>query len=396
MSFSILPHPTGKAHPVAVGLFRIGGFIITVVIVTTLALILAACGDRSPDTLHYTGATMGTYYSVKVSRSPQEVHDAHGIDTERLGRDIEEILEEINALMSTYRQDSELSRFNASRSAGWFPVSRDLHTVVSEALRVGRLTGGAFDITVGPLINLWGFGPPMDDEGDREGNDKPEDGPIEEEGFMSAITPRNMPRAADLRDAMTRIGYEKVSTRATPPALRKDDSGVYLDLSAIAKGFAVDKVAEYLERMGIVDYLVDIGGELRGKGRNSTGKPWRVAIEKPMPDQRAIHQVIAVDDRAVATSGDYRNFFEKAGRRYSHTIDPKTGRPVTHALASVTVIDPSAMRADALATAISVLGPQAGYELAEREGIPVRLIIKTETGFTDRGTPAFDGFVVAE
>nr|VFJ69019.1 MAG: thiamine biosynthesis lipoprotein [Candidatus Kentron sp. FM]VFJ69376.1 MAG: thiamine biosynthesis lipoprotein [Candidatus Kentron sp. FM]VFK17507.1 MAG: thiamine biosynthesis lipoprotein [Candidatus Kentron sp. FM] len=393
MSLSTLPHLAGKAHPMTVGLSRIGVFIIT------LAVLLAACGDRSPDTLHYTGATMGTYYSVKVPRSPREVRGSHGIDTERLGRDIKDILEEVNALMSTYREDSELSRFNVSRRTDWFPVSRELHTVVSEALRVSRLTGGAFDITVGPLINLWGFGPLMDDEGDddgdKEGNEEPEDGPIEEEGFMSTIVPRNMPRTADLRATMTRIGYEKISTRATPPALRKDDPKVYLDLSAIAKGFAVDKVAEYLERMGLTDYLVDIGGELRGKGRNGAGKPWQVAIEKPMPDRRAIHQVIAIDDRAVATSGDYRNFFEKAGRRYSHTIDPKTGRPITHALASVTVIDPSAMRADALATAISVLGPQAGYQLAKREGIPVRLIIKTETGFTDRGTPAFDGFVVA-
>nr|VFJ97585.1 MAG: thiamine biosynthesis lipoprotein [Candidatus Kentron sp. H]VFJ97934.1 MAG: thiamine biosynthesis lipoprotein [Candidatus Kentron sp. H]VFK03436.1 MAG: thiamine biosynthesis lipoprotein [Candidatus Kentron sp. H] len=341
----------------------------TVALLYIIALVITGCDARPPDLLHYTGTTMGTYYAIKVGPLPQAAPpdaDIEDIDTEQLGRDIEGILTEINALMSTYRTDSALSRFNASTRTDWFPVPEDLHTVVTEALAVSRSTGGAFDITVGPLVNLWGFGP-----------------------------------SRDKKDSMANevaapVGYEKVTTRAVPPALRKDDPRVYLDLSAIAKGFAVDKVAEYLEGKNFANYLVDIGGELRGKGKNAAGKPWQVAIEKPTPGKRAIHQVIAVDGYAVATSGDYRNFFEQDGKRYSHTIDPKTGRPVTHRLASVTVISPSAMRADAMATAISVLGPEAGYRLAERENLPVWLITKTDTGFSDRSTPGFARFVVSE
>ncbi|MBT8421410.1 MAG: FAD:protein FMN transferase [Gammaproteobacteria bacterium] len=353
------------------------------VILCTVALSLPGCDTGSPDILHHTGATMGTYYAIKVVKPLQDAH-AGDTETKQLGHNIERILTQINAEMSTYRKDSALSRFNASTGTDWFPVPEDLYTVVTEALEISRLTDGAFDITVGPLVNLWGFGPAMDKSGNEAIDPVP--------GEAAAL----LPRTEDLRDAMARIGYGKISTRATPPALRKDDPRVYLDLSAIAKGFAVDKIAEYLEKKGFSSYLVDIGGELRAKGKNAAGTPWRVAIEKPTPDRRAIHRIVALDGHAVATSGDYRNFFEKAGKRYSHTIDPKTGQPVTHNLASVTVIGESAMRSDAMATAISVLGPETGYALAVRENMPVWLITKTEAGFSDRNTQAFTEFVVTE
>nr|VFK39906.1 MAG: thiamine biosynthesis lipoprotein [Candidatus Kentron sp. TC]VFK57206.1 MAG: thiamine biosynthesis lipoprotein [Candidatus Kentron sp. TC] len=332
---------------------------------------LMACG-KAPDTLHYTGSTMGTYYSVKVIEGIDDAAgggDARSTFEKQLGNGVERILAEIDHTMSTYRADSELSRFNASPGADWHPVSDDLYTVVAEALTISRLTNGAFDITVGPLVNLWGFGPP----------EKPEE--------------TTAPSEADLRAAMARIGYRKLAIRAGPPALRKEHPRLYLDLSAIAKGFAVDKVAAYLEGHGLVNYLVDVGGELRAKGKNAAGKSWQVAIEKPVSGERSIHRVFAANNHAIATSGDYRNFFERDGKRYSHTIDPKTGRPVTHELVSVTVLDRRAMRADALATALSVLGPDAGYEFAERENIPAWLITKTKTGFQDRSTPGFSEFL---
>nr|VFJ98870.1 MAG: thiamine biosynthesis lipoprotein [Candidatus Kentron sp. LFY] len=341
---------------------------------------LVGCDARTPDTLHYTGTTMGTYYSVKVTENLDDLEKKNNTHAKRLGKDIERILTEIDHGMSTYRTDSELSRFNANPGTDWYPVSRNLYEVVHEALSISHLTDGAFDITVGPLVNLWGFGPP--EKTDNKPDEKEEQHPI--------------PSEMDLRATMARIGYRKLTTRATPPALRKHHPRLYLDLSAIAKGFAVDKIAEYLEGHGLGDYLVDIGGELRIKGKKPTGEPWRVAIEKPVSGERSIHRVITVDDHAVATSGDYRNFFDQDGKRYSHTIDPKTGKPVTHDLVSVTVVDRRAMRADALATALSVLGPKTGYAFAERENIPVWLITKTAAGFRDRSTPVFAGFLARE
>jgi len=356
---------------------------------------LTACEPKVPDTLHYTGSTMGTYYSIKVTRGSLTVGgegarsvDTKQVGTEQLRSDIERILAHINHTMSTYLADSELSRFNASTNTDWFPVSQDLYTVVQEALTISRLTDGAFDITVGPLVNLWGFGPsPKSEKSENSGKS---------EGGGQQLMQQSIPSDTDLGAAMARIGYQKLAIRATPPALRKDQPQLYLDLSAIAKGFAVDKVAEYLEENGFMNYLVDIGGELRAKGKSAKNKPWRVAIEEPVSGGRGIHRVIKVDDQAVATSGDYRNFFERDGKRYSHTIDPKTGRPITHNLVSVTVLDSRTMRADALATGLSVLGPEAGYEFAKRENIPVWLITKTETGFQDRSTSGFAEFLIDE
>ena len=354
-----------------------------IVLITGLS---SACDIEMPaqETRHYSGATMGTYYSVKVVGNSREIEQDSLRDAgvQQPDSDIERILTRVNDLMSTYRADSELSRFNASTSTDWFPVSRDLYTVVQEALTISQLTDGAFDITVGPLVNLWGFGPP----------EEPQD-PASRERTRRQ---RPIPSAAAIKATMARTGYKKLHARAIPPALRKNHPKLYLDLSAIAKGFAVDKIAEYLEENGFINYLVDVGGELRASGNNDKGKPWRVGIEKPTPGKRDLHLIVALDDHGVATSGDYRNFFEQDGKRYSHTINPKTGKPITHNLASVSVLDPRAMRADAFATALSVLGQEAGYRLAQRHHIPAWFIIKTETGFRDRSSPGFAEFLVNE
>lgn len=304
---------------------------------------------------------MGTLYTVKVVDPPR------GADPEALRSGIDGILQQVDARMSTYRPDSELSRFNAARSRDWIGISRELLTVLREAQRVSELTGGAFDVTVGPLVNLWGFGP----------------------GGGADVLPSN----DAIQAALARVGYRHLHLRDAPPAFRKDPPELYVDLSAIAKGYAVDRVAEFLASQGIGDYMVEVGGEVRARGRNARGTAWRIAIERPSATRRAVQLVVALDDAGIATSGDYRNYFERDGRRYSHTIDPATGRPITHALASVTVIAPSTMHADALATGLMVLGPHKGYELAEHLGLAALFIIKTQDGFTQRGTPAFAPYV---
>jgi thiamine biosynthesis lipoprotein len=240
--------------------------------------------------------------------------------------------------------------------------------VVKAALRISRLTQGAFDVTIGPVVNLWGFGPQTAEEA--------------------------LPSDKAVKDALAKVGYERVHVRDTPPALRKERSDINIDLSAIAKGYGVDKIAQYLEAQGIGHYLVEIGGELRGKGLNPNGVPWRIAIEKPDPGQRVIERIIQISDRGVATSGDYRNFFEIAGQRYSHTMDPRTGRPVRHDLASVTVVSDTCMEADALATALLVMGPEQGFRFAQSQGIEAFFIVIGSEGFTERSTAGFERYVV--
>jgi thiamine biosynthesis lipoprotein len=285
---------------------------------------------------------MGTYYKVTVAELPPSIH------LDELKAAIERLLEKTNAQMSTYISDSELSRFNQYRKTDWFPVSSETALVVEEALNIHQLTEEAFDITVGPLVNLWGFGP---------------------SGGKGTILSQEK-----INSTLKKVGSHHLQARFTPPSLKKDIVDLYLDLSGIAKGFGVDHISAYLVSIGINDFLVDIGGEMKARGHKKDG----------------IQKVITLNKQAIATSGDYRNYFDKDGQRYSHEINPKTGQPVQHRLASVTVLDPSCMRADALATAFMVLGPQKGYQLAERERLPVLFIIKGADGFFEKATPEFN------
>lgn len=334
------------------------------------AWLLGGCGaDTGPPVLALRGTTMGTSYSVQVVDPPP------ALDQTALAGDIEARLDRINALMSTYRPDSELSRFNAGESEDWFSVSPELVAVVLAAQGVSRASDGAFDVTVGPLVNLWGFGP--------------------------SPTAEALPAGSEIQAALARVGWQHLRVRAQPPALNKARAGLEVDLSAIAKGYAVDQLAALLKSQGIADYLVEIGGELRARGLNGRGLPWQIAIERPEAGRRAVFRVVALRDQGMATSGDYRNFVEIDGVHYSHTIDPKTGRPVGHRLASVTVIAESTMRADAWATALLVLGPERGLALAERQGLAALFIehadpgqpadgsANTQEGFRVHETPAF-------
>jgi thiamine biosynthesis lipoprotein len=324
------------------------------------ALLLAACGDSDDGDrlVDISGATMGTTYAVKLYDTVGVVHAG------TLQSEIDALLERINDQMSTWRPDSELSRFNQSTGSDWFSVSAETARVVEAAQSISTLTRGAFDVTVGSVVNLWGFGP----DGGRAGPPSPR----------------------QIETAMKRVGYGQLSVRASPSALRKQHPDIYVDLSAIAKGFAVDELARLLDARRISSYLVEIGGELRARGDKPDGSPWKVAIERPVPGERSAQSIVELRDAAIATSGDYRNYLEKGGRRYSHTVDPRTGRPIAHGLASVSVIAVSAMRADALATAIMVMGPEDGYRLAERESLAVQLIIRSADDFRVLETRRFE------
>ena len=331
-------------------------------IVLSWAVLLAACGEAADRSIVITGPTMGTTYAVTLHLADVE------IDAATLQSQIDNLLERINGQMSTWRADSELSRFNNSRDPGWFPVSAETAYVVEAAAAISALSDGAFDVTVGPIVNLWGFGP--------EGNNA---GPPSEE---------------QIQGTMARVGYRNLAVRASPSALRKQHPEVHVDLSAIAKGFAVDEVARLLDERQIQSYLVEIGGELRARGSKADGSPWRVAIEQPQSGERSAQSIVALRDHAIATSGDYRNYVEKDGKRYSHTINPRTGWPIVHGLASVSVITASAMRADALATAIMVMGPEEGYRLAVDEALAVQLIIRSGDELRVMATPQFESFLL--
>lgn len=320
------------------------------------AVLLAACSADAPHEFELTGNTMGTQYSVKLGSA--------AADKDALPAEIEQALAEVNEMMSTYLPDSEISRFNASTSTDWHTVSGAFCLSVEKALEISSYTDGAFDITVAPLVNLWGFGP----------------------GDMID----NPPADAEIASILQTVGYEKLRTDCSAPALRKNLPGLMLDMSALGKGFAVDHIAALLDRHGIKNYLVEVGGELRLRGHNIKGEKWAIGIEMPLTYERRPHTVVRVTDTALATSGDYRNFFVADGQHYSHTIDTRTGRPVTHALASVTVLDGSGYRADALATALLVMGPEQGMALATRDDLAVLFLLRNGDSVSERATPAFE------
>ncbi|HUT77967.1 MAG TPA: FAD:protein FMN transferase [Polyangia bacterium] len=316
---------------------------------------------RPREILHLTGTTMATTYSVKVV-GPGFAPADRG----RLTLAVERELERVNAAMSRYREGSDLDRLNRSRSEAAQPIPADLAEILGLARSISELSNGAYDVTVGPLVRLWGF----DDES------------------RLAVAPAPEALAA----ARERVGFGKLEIDPSGPTARKLHPELDIDLSSIAKGWGVDRVALALEASGQRDYLVEIGGEVRAAGRNHRGEPWRVGVEQPLADRREVFEVAALSGMSMATSGDYRNFYVLDGRQVSHTIDPRTGRPVEHGLASVTVLDPSCARADGLATALTVLGPVLGPALADREGLAALFLIRRDDGtFERRATAAFDG-----
>ncbi|TWX51690.1 FAD:protein FMN transferase [Colwellia hornerae] len=333
-----------------------------VVIIGFMLIFLAGCfpsSDLSKQEMLLQGSTMGTTYNIKV------VIENNTVDTKKIHLGIDALLVQLNQEMSTYIADSELSRFNKSTSLAPIKISVGLQRVIKEAIRLGDLSEGTLDVTVGPLVNLWGFGP--------------------------EYQPDIVPSDEALLLARQRIGLSKLVLIGNK--LSKKTPSLYVDLSTIAKGYGVDLVAEYLEEKGINNYLIEIGGEMRLKGFKHTGELWHVAIEKPIQDasgeQRSVYQVIIPKNNAVATSGDYRNYHEANGKRFSHIIDPESGKPINHKLVSVTVIHSSSMTADGLSTAMMVMGEAKAIAFAEKNGIAAYIIAKTEHGFVEQSTVKF-------
>jgi len=329
-----------------------------------LAIFLSGCFDQDSKQIQVKlqGRTMGVAYHITyVDRAINSEQTATAHKTQ-----IDALLVVVNDQMSTYQVNSELSRFNLSRELTPFEVSPDTATVVRESIRLAHLTEGKLDITIGPLVNLWGFGPQM--------------------------KPERLPSADQLVAAKAKVGIHNLAV--IDNHLVKNIPDLYVDLSTTAKGFGVDKIAGYLESEGIVNYLVEIGGEVRAHGKPNPVRDWVIAIEKPVSEHRAIQQIISPKDNGLATSGDYRQYFEEDGRRFSHIIDPDTAMPINHKLVSVTVIHPSCMTADGLSTAIMLMGPEDGLAFARAQELPAFMIIKTDNGFNEVYTDAFKPFLV--
>lgn len=306
------------------------------------------------------GQAIGTHYSIIYLADDQQVNHPE------LEKQLAAIYQAANQSMSTYQQDSEISKFNRSDSTAPVEVSADFRQVVAEGIRLHRLTAGSLDITLKPLSALWGFGPNN--------------------------IPHTIPSPEALASARAQTGV--VHLFIEDNKLGKKRPELALDLNTIGKGFVVDQVAELLQRQGIENYLVEIGGEMRLKGHNGRRKPWQVGVIKPDSSQRSAQRKIYPGNNGLATSGDYYQYFERDGIRYSHILNPKSGRPIRHNLASVTVIHPSSMTADGLSTGIMAMGAEKGMALAETHNLAVYFIIRDDDKFVSKMSSAFEAFLV--
>lgn len=315
---------------------------------------MAGCG--SGDSLEsFGGPTMGSMYSVKYVRGPD------GPDVAHVQPEVEAILAEVDQQMSTYRSDSDIERFNMlpANSCQSMPAG------VLELVRVGEQLSidsqGSYDLTVEPLLDLWGFGPQARVE--------------------------HVPTAEQLAQVLQRVGHGHL--RIDGDQLCKD-AAVEVDFNSIAAGYTVDRLSAQMQALGIRSFLVEATGELKAVGKKADGSPWHVALEAPRDDQQIAEKIIELDGYGVSTSGDYRNYFEQDGRRYSHTFDALTGAPIDHALASVTVIDHSTLMADGFSTLLLILGPERGWAFAEQHKIAAFFVIRADKRFIIRSNSEFD------
>lgn len=316
----------------------------------------------APEQVEFTGAIMGTTYHIKVAAT---MTDPESTDTAKA---IEDALKNVDQKMSTYKPDSEVSRVNAVAAGVPVVLSEDTFLVFTLAQQVNQESDGAFDITVGPLVNAWGFGP---------------------------SGPGKAPDDTQLAELLKLVGPDKIVLDPATRTVTKTADAVYCDPASVAEGYAVDQVAELLQGRAYKDFMVEIGGEVRCSGKNTSGSPWKIAIEKPVEGDRVLQEVVGLTDISLSTSGDYRKFYVVDGKRISHTMDPKTGRPVDHQLASASVLHPNCALADAYSTAIMVLGPEKGLAFAEKLGLPALLIVHGEDGqLTTRETDSFAGYVL--
>jgi FAD:protein FMN transferase len=322
-------------------------------ILAVAGLVLAGCATQpaARETL-LSGETMGSAWTVKIAGSLPAT-------AESLQAGVQARFDAVNLALSTWRQDSALNEFNGDDRGAWVNIDAELAEVLAYALELAEESGGAYDVTVAPLVDLWGFGP----------------GPAS----------RRVPETAAIDAARARVGWRKVQVDATKRRARKDP-GIRIDLSSLGKGRGVDRAAEYLDAQGVTNYLIDLSGKLRARGVNPKGGAWRIAVEAPQADATSAAfsfepAIVALRDESVATAGDYRRFFEIDGRHYSHIIDPRTGWPVTHDTVSASAIAPDCMQADALATMYMVMRPDDAIALANRRRVPALLIGRQVSGY---------------
>jgi len=320
----------------------------------SLIVVLSACGNG--DSMEsFGGPTMGSTYSIKYVRRAG-LPAAADVRVE-----VEKILADIDRQLSTYRSDSDIERFNDLPANRCQKMPASILKLIRVGEQLSEQSEGSYDLTVEPLLNLWGFGPQGREE--------------------------KVPAEQALARARQRVGYQHL--RIEGDQLCKD-AAVEVDFNSIAAGYAVDTIAARLEALGIHDYLAEATGELKAAGKKLDGSPWRIALEEPRDDQQVAERIVAVDGFGLSTSGDYRNYFEQGGRRYSHTFDARTGAPVSNTLASVTVIHPSALMADGLSTLLLILGPERGWDYAEKHDIGAFFVIRADTGFVTRTSHAFE------
>ena len=331
-------------------------------VVFVLAL-LSGCGAKSPTTERLAGAIFGTSWSLTY------LVPAEGVDGALVEKTLADKFALVNRSMSTYDPNSLISRFNRMPAVEAVEVDPDFAYVLATALDIGRHTDGAYDVTVPPLLALWGFGP---------------DGPSD------------IPSDADIATVRVFVGPQNLIWDAEFRLLAKRQQDVELDFSSIAKGYAVDIGADALLDLGIESFMFEIGGEVRLHGNSPRGDDWRIAIERPDSSGRQAQAAIVGTGIAIATSGDYRNFFEQQGERYSHLIDPRTGRPIKHELVSVTVIDPSTTIADAWATALIVLGVEQGMAIAQSRGLAAYFIRREGDLLSIAMTEAFKPYLSSQ
>lgn len=327
----------------------------------------------STDLVGFEGKIMGTSYSIKLGsllempgKSDQPGDRLALLSDQQLNRishRVHTTLQDIDRRMSTWRNTSELSLFNNSTDKEWHKVSSTTLGVIDNSLQIRDLSDGAFDVSVGPLVDLWGFGA--------------------SENYALSASGFSKPSVKAVAECKQYVGYNTIEVDHSQGVIRKAIPQAQLDLSGIAKGFAVDKVAECLDSHGLDHYLIEVGGELRSKGYRSKNREWKVAIEKPDSARRDVMRALNLKNRAIATSGDYRNFYLHGSERYSHSIDPRKGYPVNHELVSVSVIAETTMLADALSTALIIMGPDAAHAFAEQHKVAVHFILKSATGKLD-------------
>ena len=319
-----------------------------------LCTALSGCGNG--DSMESVGGpTMGSTWSIKYVRQPGILPPAE------LRIEVEKILAEVDQQMSTYRSDSDIERFNDRPANHCQKMPASILHLVRVGQQLSEQSEGSYDLTVEPLLNLWGFGPQAREE--------------------------KVPTAQALAEVRQRVGYQHV--RIDGEHLCKD-AAVEIDFNSLAAGYAVDTISARLEALGVHDYLAEVTGELKAVGKKVDGAPWRIALEQPRDDRQVAQKIIAVDGYGVSTSGDYRNYFERDGQHYSHTFDARTGAPVSHTLASVTVIHPSALMADGLSTLLLILGPERGWDYAETHDVGAFFVIRADTGFVTRANQAFE------